>query len=179
MRIASTRHLVESLADAAEALLATTVAPTAPQIAAQRWPDEGGVAKFMLAEVRTRLPGIRSVLRDRGQIVVPVSERYYVLRNKSSVDDGQISECLAIGAGKNQTGILFVTDGDLLAKRIHVAHETWVHGTGMGKANATRQRAGLALDRGLITQGEALSITGESDLEIENDALLEIEHYED
>lgn len=168
MKITSHQQFIEGLAQAAIILHDRgVIAPTAPEIAAERWPDEVGVAKFMLIEVRRRLGEVRRLLHELDYSVVPVSDSYYRLRHKPAITVAQVGECLAMGRGKSQTGILFVTEGDELAKWIKVRHETWSQGAGAGKTNAARERLGVAMEQGLLTQGEVLAITGEEPDEIE------------
>lgn len=167
MKITKHQEFIGELADAAVLLFEDgRCAPTAPEIA-DTWSSGASMPKVLLDEVRARLGEVRRMLHDRGYCVVPVADPYYRLRKKVILKDSQVAECLAVGQGKRQAGILFVREGDLLAKRIKVRHERWIHGSGHGKANAARERIGAALDAGLITEAEALAITDETSPELE------------
>jgi hypothetical protein len=137
-------------------------APTAPEIADSYWPGTAGMPKVFVEEVRRRLPEIRKALHDMGHSVAPVAERYYRLARRHELDYQQIGECLAVGRGKTQAGILFVTESDDLSKWIKARYETWCHGTGVGKLSANAERVALMLEENLITQGEAMAITGQT-----------------
>lgn len=170
MKISTHQQFIQDLADVAIVLHENSQhAPTAPEIADAYWPGVSGMPKVLIEEVRRRLPEIRRTLHDKGYAVVPVSERYYRLARKTELSCRDIGECLAVGRGKQQAGILFVTEGDDLAKWLKVRHESWVHVTGAGKQSATRERVALALEDGLITQGEAMAITGETLYPEDND----------
>jgi hypothetical protein len=162
VKITSHQQFIGELAAAAVALHESGKhAPTAPEIADQYWANPNReMPEVMVIEVRRRLGEVRKALHELGHSVAPVSERYYRLARKAELDYGQIGECLAVGRSKKQAGILFVTEGDLLSKWIKTRYESWVHGTGTGKLVASQERIGRALEDGLITQGEAMSITG-------------------
>lgn len=162
--ITSHQQFIQELAEAAVIVHENgSAAPTAPEIASAYWPGSGGMPKAVLDEVRKRLPEIRSALGNMGHIVVPVSDPYYRVRRRVQITAAQIGACLAIGQGKRQAGILFVTEGDQLAKLIQARHESWVHGSSQGRITASRERLGAALEQGLISQGEMLAITGEDE----------------
>lgn len=174
MKITPYQALLSSYVTAtAELSTAGVKAPTAPQIAGHRWKDLGeSIPKVLVEEVRRLMPNIRKILHKQGYAVLPVSEEYYKLRRRPELTEAQVSRCLAIGRGKCETGILFVRPDDTLAKSIKVVHERWVYGTAEGKRKAASERIGLALDEGLLTQGEVLSITGEeAPLELESSYL--------
>lgn len=161
MNITSHQQFVRELAEAAATLHeGGRHAPTAPEIAEKYWSGTSGMPKVFVEEVRRRMPEIRKALHEMGFSVAPVSERYYRLARKLDLDYQQIGECLAVGTGKVQTGILFVTDSDDLSKWIKTRYETWIHRTGAGKLAANQNRIGLMLEDGLITEGEAMAITG-------------------
>lgn len=168
-KIGTIAEEIEDLADAAEALIHKGVkAPTAPEIAAESWPS-ATVPRYHLDEVRRRMPNIRKTLRARAFTVVPVAEPYYhrpapevAIRrmNPSDVSEADISEAVAYGRGKCEVGILYVTDDDLLAKRILASHESWVYGTGAAKQEASWERLGAAVDQGVLSRGELVALTG-------------------
>lgn len=168
MKITSHQQFMEDLAVATIALFERgKFAPTAPEIAGEYWTN--GFAKFQLTEVRNRLGEIRRKLHSLGYSVVPVSDEYYENRSEKVLTEALVKECLAMGRGKSETGILLVREDDTLAKWIKVSHERWSRRSADGKVSAANDRLEVALDQGLITQGEFIAITGTEDrLQIES-----------
>lgn len=177
MKITSHQQFIGELAAAAIALHESGQhAPTAPEIADRYWANPNReMPSVLIIEVRKRLPEVRKALHEMGHSVAPVSERYYRLVRKHELDYGQVGECLAVGRSKKQAGILFVTDSDDLSKWIKTRYESWVHGTGAGKLSAAAQRVALALEEGLITEGEAMAITGRTLYPEDDDYSMELE----